>query len=115
MEFAARPALGKGTKNVSVCYNQHIAPTGIRTSQRLVEGMGMPFLANRLDKPVKTVVDIFGAPARCGQSSHYQRCPFCQHSCAYSPPGQPSLQMSQPGSRPCSFLNFLIRLEVIPS
>jgi hypothetical protein len=52
MQLAACPALGKGTENVSVCYDQHIAPTGIRASQRLVQGMGMPFLANRLDEPV---------------------------------------------------------------
>lgn len=67
MELAARPALGKCTKNVSVCYDQHIAPTHLGASQRLVEGRCMPFLANGLDEPVKAVVDVLGTPESSGQ------------------------------------------------
>lgn len=61
MKCFTGPALGEGSKNVAVGYNEYIAI--YRAFFGRLQSRGMPIVTDIPDQTVQAVRDVFGAPA----------------------------------------------------
>ena len=91
MERLASPTLRKSPEDMAVGNNQHIAVDAFRLS--FAHDGSVPFLPDLLNEPIKAFGDIGRAPVfRLDPRSRGEE---RRRVATHSPPGQPSLQMSQ--------------------
>lgn len=121
------PAHRKRPQDMAMRHDQHVRRrTFLR---RRTHDFSMEAFSNIVDQPIEPIRDIFRRPAAIIiNTGHAQGTPPSQaprpprtaprsiwkKKNTYSPPGHPSLQISQPPF-PSSFLNSLIRALVKPS